>query len=322
MEKEDPEYFNKVYELLKQNINGNNGIKKCRFCDQSEPTVGFNTRAHIIPELLGRNNRITADECDTCNTRIFSAYESHLATFFRPYFTMLGVEGKKSVPVFQSRSIGGDNLTTTTIEYTNEGHRKIVIGNENDIQIDDKNKTLIVTFRLPNHKPIFVYKALLKIAMSLLPKNDVIEHKHIIEFLRKKENNFILGFQFPIVFITVLGKKFASPGAHLYRAKIESEPDGYIPKYTLVISFGNIVAQIFIPPSISYLLQNKPKDKTAVLNLFHSFIYNINYEKIKELDDNELINVQYKFSSINLSSSISKPYDIKLYFKYDSLEKH
>lgn len=46
----------------------------CRFCGASDPSV-FRKDSHTFPEALGNKWVISRDECDTCNTKIFSRYD-------------------------------------------------------------------------------------------------------------------------------------------------------------------------------------------------------------------------------------------------------
>ncbi|RZJ64885.1 MAG: hypothetical protein EOO45_17670 [Flavobacterium sp.] len=91
-------------------------IKICRFCRQDESSTTFTNIPHAIPELLGANEFITADECDKCNKH-FSKYESHLSKFFLPYLAMVGVKGRKGTPAFHSRTENQDGNTRTIVKF-------------------------------------------------------------------------------------------------------------------------------------------------------------------------------------------------------------
>ena len=148
-EKDD---FFKRYKLIASTSGGVKIIphkKACRFCELGEEQVTFKKKAHLISELLGRNNSHSYDECDKCN-ELFSKYESHLSKFFLPNLTMIGVQGKKRIPSFHSRTNLNDQETRTTITYNSETHeREISLKKEIDLEINHENNTAVLRFRQP-----------------------------------------------------------------------------------------------------------------------------------------------------------------------------
>lgn len=311
MKKIDPLFFWKKYELIAstKTIKGNETSKPkiCRFCGKNESTTTFNTKAHILPELLGRNDIISGDECDNCNNK-FSAFESHLSIFFRPHLAITGVEGKRKVPKFHSRTIDNNEETRTTLEIDEEGRRKLTFGNIDDYKIDKENKKGSIIFRMPPHKPIYVYKALLKIALSILPEDRKIKYKNVFDWISDKD---ISTDYFCIAFITVLrGKKFAAPIAELYEAKQIFTAKDFIPELTLIVKFGNIVAQIFLPLSHEFDYE-RSKGKSPSLNVFPASTLNIDFEKAKITN-----RIKYSFTSIDLRSEESVSYNETMHFTF------
>ena len=67
--------------------------KVCKFCLKTSKEATFKNIPHVIPELLGRNNYTSNDECDNCN-KLFGTYESDLANYISPYQTLIGQKTK------------------------------------------------------------------------------------------------------------------------------------------------------------------------------------------------------------------------------------
>lgn len=305
MKKVDPTDFWKKYKLLESTKTFKQSIKHprvCRFCKKNEQKTTFNTVTHAVPELLGKNNFTSFDECDKCNFK-FSGYESHLSKFFMPYLTMIGVKGKRKVPDFHSRTESGDENTRMIVKAENEKQRSIQISELSVYKIDEVSKTMSITFKLPPHKPLFVYKSLVKIGMSLLPKEKARKYSNTFKWLLDENSS---ADYFCQSFITVLkGVKFAEPFAEIYSAKRAISKYQFIPQLTLVIRFGNLVVQVFLPFSDNFMVDLQLKK--PVLNIYPSFIYEKNSEK-------------FIFKEIDFCSAESVSYDEKLQFTFESAD--
>lgn len=309
--------FNEVYTLIGSPKTLPNDIPEfrvCRFCGKNENEVVFIKIAHACPELLGQNNLIIYDECDLCNEK-FSKYESHLSKFFLPYLSVVGVKGKRKVPDFQSRTDNRDEKTRTLVKYTKEGKVNLILNSLDDYKVDEVNKTISIRFRNPAIVPLYVYKSLLKIALSFLPQNRIQKYQVLFDWLQNSETEVDF---FSTLFITKLtDKKFAKPFVELYEAENIFTDKGFYPELTLVISFANIVSQIYLPLSRSFDYP-KSRGKSPTLELYPAFFYNIDSEKIKDLAPESPITVKYKFNHIDLSSEESTIRDEVIHFTFES----
>ncbi len=307
--------FNEVYTLIgsSETLPDNlPNVRVCRFCGKNENEVDFKKIAHACPELLGQNNLVIYDECDSCNEK-FSKYESHLSKFFLPYLSVVGVKGKKKIPDFQSRKDNEDENTRTSLKYTDDGKINLYLNSLDDYKVDVENKTMSIRFRNPAIKPIYVYKALLKIALSFLPQCKVQKYQLLFDWLQNGNTEIVF---FSTLFITKLTrKKFGKPSVQLYEAnKIFTDKD-FHPELTLVVNFANIIAQIYLPLSESF---DYPKSdgKSPTLELYPAFIYNVDSEKHKGSD--RPITVNYRFESIDLHSERSSIRDEVINFTFES----
>lgn len=272
--------FWEKYQLISSSENFKDSPTKksdcCRFCGRDRNEVTFIQDTHLIPELLGENGILTMDECDTCNN-LFSDYESNLAIFIRPYITLLGIKGKKKIPIFQSRTKNRDEETRTIVKHTLEGNREIHLKQLDDYNIDRENKTLDLVFRKPSFIPVKVYKALVKIGLSLLPREYDKFNAETFEWLinKKEDLSFIRN-----AYVSVLKRNyFLTPSADLYRAKKIVNGNIEYPEHILVVCFANIVFQIFMPFSEEMGLVHDPS-RQLELNLFPSIAYE-NIEKVR-----------------------------------------
>ncbi|GEM_PF-1718729 len=309
--------FDEVYTLIGSSETLPNNVpdtRICRFCGKNEDDVAFKKVAHACPELLGQNNLVIYDECDSCNEK-FSKYESHLSKFLLPYLSVVGVKGKKKIPNFQSRKDNDDENTRTSLRYIDEGKINLFLNSLDDYNVDIENKTMSIRFRNPAIKPIYVYKSLLKVALSFLPENKIQIYQLLFDWLQNENTEIVF---FSSLFITKLThKKFGKPFVQLYEANNIFTDKGFHPELTLVINFANIIAQIYLPLSESF---DYPKSdgKSPTLELYPAFIYNIDSEKYKDLDPNTPITVNYKFESIDLHSEENTIRDEVINFTFES----
>jgi len=307
--------FNEIYTLIGSSETLSDSIPEarfCRFCGKNNVT--FNKIAHACPELLGQNNQIIYDECDPCNEK-FSKYESHLSKFFLPYLSIVGVKGKRKIPDFQSRSYNKDEETRTVLKYTDDGKINLILSSLDDYQVDQVNKTVSIRFRNPVIVPLYIYKSLLKIALSFLPQNKICKYQLLFEWLQNTETevNF-----FSTLFVTRLtDKKFSQPFVELYEAKNIFTDEGFYPELTLVIKFANIVAQIYLPLSSSFDYP-RSEGKSPTLELYPAFFYNVDSKKTKDLDPDDSIKIGYKINLIDLFSDERLVRDEVIHLKFES----
>lgn len=210
----------------------------CRFCKQPFPLVKFKKWAHVIPELLGNKNLVTFDECDSCNS-IFSKYEVHLARFMGLDRTLFQTKGKNGVPKFNTDENG------FTAEVTdNLGLKDIVelvdISGEHFTINKDTGDTEI-RYQKVSYIPIKVYKAMLKIAINLLPQNELIHYEDAIKMILTDKYDYILA-QYAVIRKYSMDEHF---NVHAYLCK--SRGNKSLPTHIFQLAFENMTFQLFIP---------------------------------------------------------------------------
>lgn len=280
--------------------------RKCRFCGLYEPEVTFLKKAHLISELLGKNNSTGYDECDTCN-QLFSKYESHLSKFFQPNLTMMGIIGKSGVPSFQSRTEDRNENTRTTIKYNPNTHsRQIIQSKQEDFVIDHENNTGVLKFRKPRHIPMYVYKVLVKYGLSIMPNSRISDYKNALAWL--KENKRVAVFP-SVMCRTLTNKKFAHPFVELYEANSElTEENLFIPKHIAIVCFANIILQVTLPVT-DKIADKELVNKTAQIPIF------------PKLNSNEIAGNKEGYHVLDFSSQDKVTGNYKMYVKFDSYHK-
>ena len=145
----------------------------CRFCQKTQSDgVTFKKTAHAIPEGLGNKNLIINEECDVCNSFFGDEIEPSLIENLDVLRVSLGIKGKKGLP---------------TINYNNGkmyfGDRGMVIQSK-DIEGDPEIGLTIKLKSSKRYTPIKTYKALCKIALSVVDSDQLPYLKQTFEWLK------------------------------------------------------------------------------------------------------------------------------------------
>jgi hypothetical protein len=216
---------------------------RCRFCGQEKPNVKFKKDAHVIPQLLGNRYALSKYECDLCNEH-FSLYESSLASYLGLFRTMARIPGQKGrgVPKYKNEKLKFEAFYDGTIIQMKTDMEN------NTTSVDEVARILSIKSTKSGYNPLYVYKALLKIGMCLLPEDELAAHSITMKFLmtntfddKVKDLPFLRMFSYFIP-----GPLYVSPAAFLFKKKY-SDKRPEIPEHTLLIFFQNHMYQIFLP---------------------------------------------------------------------------
>src|SRR5208283_897391 len=137
----------------------------CRFCRRSYPEVKFRSTAHALPEFLNNDKLVNLNECDGCNNLFGRTIEDNLASYLAPFRIASTISGRKSTFTYKL-----DELNRIDIK---EGHIEIKESTQGNLLkiIDEHNVELKV--RRPKYIPIMAYKALVKMAVSIIPDSEI-----------------------------------------------------------------------------------------------------------------------------------------------------
>ncbi|WNJ93034.1 hypothetical protein [Bosea sp. 685] len=224
----------------------------CRFCSRTVPAVTFCKEAHAVPELAGNGTLISLYECDECNAR-FAKFEDDLGKMTlleRSAGQVLGKRGVPSVTTGQKSRI--DMGTSGFLIQEHEG--------DPIAAIDQDKKTLTVTIAPQAYRPLGAYKALVKIALTLMAEGDLAKVPEAVQWLRENDlatsqvtdctgYSCVRGWTpgpLPIAQTTVM----------LLRRKPSFQAG---PAYVMLLAFGNMSFQIVIPaPQEDAIIVGKP----------------------------------------------------------------
>jgi hypothetical protein len=165
---------------------------RCRFCGTDDRRK-FKKTAHTFPEALGNKWVFSLDECGDCNHR-FGIYESELVSSVGPFLTLGGVKGKGNQVRQTGRSAGPAYLRHTRDSdglrgistYVHTGTAPLP-----PLGIDPRTGEMVWDVPVANEwfRPRRAYKALSKIAYSLLPDEELPNYEQLRAWLLDLADN-------------------------------------------------------------------------------------------------------------------------------------
>ncbi|WP_157019580.1 hypothetical protein [Mesorhizobium xinjiangense] len=215
--------------------------KICRFCSRSAPAVTFRKEAHAVPELAGNGTLVSLYECDECNAR-FATFEDDLGKMTlleRSAGQVLGKGGVPSAKTGQKKS---------RIDMGSRGF--LIQEHEGDpiTAIDHNKKTLTVTISPHAYRPLGAYKALVKIALTLMDESDIEKVPEALRWLREPDiatHQINDGTNYSCIRSWTPGPM---PIAHTRVMLLRRKPgDQAGPMYVMVLAFGNMTFQVVVP---------------------------------------------------------------------------
>lgn len=226
---------------------GDKNNQVCRFCGRKKGEVTFRKEAHALSNLIGNNRLFSYYECDDCNENRFSKYESEFSNYMNLLHCLFQVKGKRGIPSYKSRK---DDFTRVDVKDFIS-----VLQKEDEIalvHLDKKNK--VVHFKgQRTYTPVNVYKCLLKMALTILPDNELPEVTNAIDFLMDRKNikgQLVVGYrQYRGI------QTFPTPVAILFKRK-DDRVDENVPLYMFLLAYGNFAFQFHIPfcPADEFLI--------------------------------------------------------------------
>lgn len=161
--------------------------RTCRFCKAGPDAKLFKSIAHVMPELLGNHTLISDSECSKCNKH-FGRYDNDLAYSLGMLPTFFGNKGKQGVPTFKSP---GEIVTARSEDFFGTTASKIMRKDTSDesFTLDKETGLITLNYKKHSYRPLFVYKSLLKIALSMMPEAHLPDYQAIIDYLLLEEND-------------------------------------------------------------------------------------------------------------------------------------
>lgn len=236
-------FYNANYDLCVQYILedekkiylGEKTNRVCRFCGRSETSgATFKKEAHALSHFISNNRLFSYYECDDCNQK-YAQFENDYAAYMKLYHCFLQVYGKNGIPsykVWKSRIDAQKNYFEIKIF-------------EDDptltAKIDEDSNTLTIETKI-TYTPLYVYKALLKMALTILPDDDFQLFKNALSLLNS--NTALPTTKIPVLF-RLYGQSvniYKHVAAMVFKQKEQSTKK--IPPYWFVLAYNNICIQM------------------------------------------------------------------------------
>lgn len=224
--------------------------QRCRFCGKSYPEVTFKKVSHAISHMVGNRFLKSDYECDDCNQK-FSVLETDYSAFMNLYHTMFSVHGKGGIPKYKLNSkanskieIGKDNVIKINVF---EGEEPLIIWEE-----EDKKNNSIKIVGQRTYTPQNVLKALTKMALTVMPKEEMNELQRPLDWIMGKPGDELM---LPVLF-RFYRSSLDFPYCAVFKRK--NIPDLIAASYIFVLAYNNVVVQMSIP-CVKVDFENKDK---------------------------------------------------------------
>ena len=299
-------YFEKnykiVYKLMLDKTEmmylGNELNKVCRFCGKTEKNgTTFNKIAHALPECIGNKCLASYYECDKCNERFGATIETEYANFMNLYHTISRIHGKKKIPKCEYKNQS---------KIVPKGNQLAIVEKIDGIhtEIDKKAHCLNYTFTAPTHIPVAVFKCFVKMALTIMPEEELKNFKETIEWVRNsKHENIYAPHKLLCRYVMIPGIKPVKAPIVLLFKRINTDTSKKNPYMIFNLTYGNFSYLIDIPTknftnkSIEKIPFPFPKTKTSSEGIIDfssnvkksDFVQKISfhYDEMKEIDLNE-----------------------------------
>ena len=219
----------------KRIILGNKDDRVCRFCGRRKGDgVKFRHEAHALSNLIGNNRLFTYYECDECNQK-FSKYENDFAEYFRLYHCILRVQGKRGVPTYK-RYQSRIDVDKSLVQIN-----KMIDDPTLKCEVDEENKKVLITgYR--TYLPVYVYKALLKMALTIMPEEELENFENTMAFLNAE--NVEVKSQLPVI-IQLYGKGYnVHNGIAAIILKRKASSQNRVFSYSFILAYNNFCLQM------------------------------------------------------------------------------
>lgn len=264
--------------------------RTCRFCKKDSTRTTFKNDSHIIPKLLGNKNFLSAEECDNCN-KTFKDFEDHLAKYLSFNRTISSIPNDKK-PIFESANgnIRLKNLSDGILYIERKNLDK-------DFNFDSEVNNFEISIQSQSYAHSFVYKAFLKMALSILPASEVKEYEYAFHYLLDNNKSSIIK-EIKRIEICESNISYVTPTALLFKRNSCNNVSEF-PLHTFCLYVKNYMFQIYFPLHNENILrkENKLSMKLAPYVLLNS-------DKIEEVNVNRYYDEMHSAEASNRNHSI------------------
>ncbi len=214
--------------------------RRCRFCGLGQPAVTFKKKAHAVSELLGNKTIRSMNECDTCNAFLAKEYESHLGKWSQFARSVSQVKGKAGAPSYANPSY--------TMSLKNTGGKLTIALTDKSLFDMAAAAQGPFSFKLSTDAPSSTYvplraaKALVKIACSVCPREDLQQCQRAVDWLMTGKGISVSNF--PVL------RGFTPGSPEAFQSKVillRRKQPGQEPYLWCVLQYLNHRLQFFVP---------------------------------------------------------------------------
>jgi hypothetical protein len=233
----------------------------CRFCGRRPPEATFRKLAHAVPELVGNKRLFSLYECDGCNSD-FSAFEDELAKSAAIFLFSAQVKGKKGVPKLRSRQ------KLSRAEINEHGVSFQEHADDPMISIDETTRTARLKLKHQRYRPLGVYKALTKMALTLMPEHELNAFPEAMKWIKAPIAQGAI-VKPSICLRTFIPGPRPIPEPHVIL--LRRKPGKDVPYSMLFLATGNTSFQVIVPCPVhdgeGHAYSFPPVPMTTFLNL-------------------------------------------------------
>lgn len=214
----------------------------CRFCGKKSDETTFKSKPHIISKFFGNNSGVSDFECDNCNN-FFSKYESDMANFLG-LIRSVNALGVQKPPTFTSYD---GNIVAKKNNFKGFEGVEIVSNKEGNIQIKEGG---IIEFEVLHNPyiPINIFKCLIKIALTVIPDDEVSNYKYCFDFLMKNKYESYFSHHAKQIHKGISGFSVLMPYVLIFKKK---NIEGKLPMHWVKLYYQDSYIQFYIPYHIA-----------------------------------------------------------------------
>lgn len=212
--------------------------RKCRFCGKSTPEVSFESDAHAVPHLIGNRVLKTLYECDCCNKQLFSKMEEQFDAYTRLYHVFCHVSRNgNTVNSYKCHSKSKAGVCVSG-EWTDVN---FCVGEDLTSRVNQQDKTITIS-GVRSYNPLAVFKAVVKMALSIMPDSDLNNIEDTFRWLRTSDIHLS---HLKLSIRLYEGVHDFNGECMIYKRK-DNHKDN-VPCYLFGLKYNNLFIQIHIP---------------------------------------------------------------------------
>lgn len=222
---------------------GNKENRVCRFCRLAEPNVTFKKRAHALPESIGNKSIFSFYECDVCNEFFGQTIENDFANWSLPYRSIMRIRGKSGIPKMKREGDKGWRIETKDDVLKLSHH-----SDHPYFELNPDENTLTVPMARQAYQPIAVFKAFVKMGLSLLDDKEVEYFDYALKWVLDPDHKKVFMQECPLFY------RF-NPGplpSHRIKTLLlkRREPLALLPYMLFVVNYGNDTFMVQLPSDV------------------------------------------------------------------------